>query len=44
MQRNIFDDESTSVHVMAFLCQATSHYLSNIDTDPCVPYGSTKTQ
>ena len=30
-----FDDRSTLVQVMAWCCQATSHYLSYVDQDFC---------
>ena len=33
--RYLNDDKSRLVLVMAWCCQATSHYLSHVDLDPC---------
>ena len=35
MPPDLTDDKSTSVQVMAWCRQATSHYLSNVDPDLC---------
>ena len=44
MPQNTFDDKSTLVQVMAWCCQATSHYLSQWWPRLLSPYGATRSQ
>ena len=44
MSLDLFDDKSTLVQVMAWCCQATSHYLSQCWPRSMSPYGVTRPQ
>ena len=44
MSLDFNDDQSTLVQVMAWCCQATSHYLSQCWPRPLTPYGVTRPQ
>ena len=44
MPQNLTDDKSTLVQVMAWCCQATSHYLHQCWSRSPMPYGVTKRQ
>ena len=44
IQLDLTDDRSTLVQVMAWCCQATSHYLSQCWPSPISPYGLTRPQ
>ena len=44
MPQNPFDDKSTLVKVMAWCCQATSHYLNQLWPRFMSPYGITRPQ
>ena len=44
MQQNTFDDKSTSVQVMAWCCQAPSHYMSQCWHSSMSPCGITRPQ
>ena len=44
LSRNIFDDKSTSIQVMTWCHQATSHYLNPCWPRPMASYGITRPQ
>ena len=44
MPQNMFNEKSTLVQVMAWCCQAPSHYLSQCWPQPILPYRFTKPQ
>ena len=44
MPQNLLDDQSTLVQVMAWGCQATSHYLSQCWPRSLLPHGITRWQ
>ena len=44
MPQDLTDDKSTLVQVMAWCCQATSHYLSQCWPRSLLPYGVTRPQ
>ena len=44
MPQNLTDEKSTLVEVMAWCCQATSHYLSHCWPRSMSPYGITRPQ
>ena len=44
MPLNLTDDKSTLVQVMAWCCQATSHYLNQCWSWSLTPYGITRLQ